>query len=183
MNSLNTCFHSLEAIDKHQAQIIIVLNNRRGRSSATSKGDLNTMQEKGMRTDGIEASPKLASKRRVLMHILVCKGCCCGVTENRKPPVPAEWLIQEWRNRRLSPSITLTISEGCLGPCDLANVICITSPNSVVWLGQIKLQLHYARLVDWAEAVARTDVLLPLPSSFDSHRFDRFRSSYTLPAK
>ena len=28
MNSSNTCLHSLEAIDKHQAQIIIVLNNR-----------------------------------------------------------------------------------------------------------------------------------------------------------
>ena len=129
-----------------------------------------------MRADRIESSPKLASKRRVLMHILVCNGCCCGVTEKRKPPVPAGWLIQEWRNRRLSSSITLTISEGCLGPCDLANVICITSPDGVVWLGQIELHLHYERLVDWAEAVARTDTLLPLPSAFDSHRFDRFRS-------
>ena len=56
-------------------------------------------------------------------------------------------------------SITLTISEGCLEPCDLANVVCITSPHGVVWLGQIELHLHYARLVDWAEAVARTDAL------------------------
>jgi len=134
------------------------------------------MEEKGMRADRIESSPKLASKRRVLVHILVCKGCCCGVTEKRKPAVPVEWLIKEWRNRRLSASITLTISEGCLGPCDLANVICITSPHGVVWLGRIELHLHYARLVDWAEAVARTDTLLPLPSAFDSHRFDRFRS-------
>ena len=129
-----------------------------------------------MRTDRIESSPKLASRRRVLVHILVCKGCC-GVTEKRKPPVPVEWLKQEWRNRRLSASITLTISEGCLGPCDLTNVICITSPHGVVWLGRIELHLHYARLVDWAENVARTDALLPLPSSFDSYRFDRFRSS------
>ena len=73
-------------------------------------------------------------------------------------------------------SITLTISEGCLGPCDLANVACITSPNDVVWLGQIESHLHYTRLVDWAKAVARTDALLPLPIAFDSHRFDRFRS-------
>ena len=65
-----------------------------------------------MRADGIESSPKLASRRRVLAHMLVCKGCCCGVTEKRKPPVPVEWLKQEWRNRQLSPSITLTISEG-----------------------------------------------------------------------
>ena len=129
-----------------------------------------------MRADGIESSPKLASRRRVLAHLLICKGCCCGVTAKRNPPVPIEWLKQEWRNRQLSPSITLTISEGCLGPCDLANVVCITSPHDVVWLGQIESHLHYARLVDWAETVARTDALLPLPSAFDSHRFDRFRS-------
>ncbi|MXV78502.1 (2Fe-2S) ferredoxin domain-containing protein [Candidatus Poribacteria bacterium] len=141
-----------------------------------SSGDLNSMQEKGMRVDGIESSPKLASRRRVLMHIIVCKGCCCGVTEKRKPSVPVEWLKREWRHRRLSTSITLTISEGCLGPCDLANVICITSPSGVVWLGQIKRHKDYARLVDWAEAVSRKDALLPLPSTFDSHRFDRFRS-------
>ena len=129
-----------------------------------------------MSTDGIESSSKLTSRRRVLAHMLICKGCCCGVAEKRNSPVPVEWLKQEWRNRRLSPSITLTISEGCLGPCDLANVVCITSPHGVVWLGQIELHLHYARLVDWAEAVARTDALLPLPSAIDSHRFDRFRS-------
>ena len=128
-----------------------------------------------MRADGIESSPKLASRRRVLAHMLVCTGCCCGVTEKRNPPVPVEWLKQEWRNRQLSASITLTISEGCLGPCDLANVVCITLPHGVVWLGQIEPQ-HYTRLVDWAEAVARADALLPLPSAFDSHRFDRFRS-------
>ena len=129
-----------------------------------------------MRADGIESSPKLASRRRVLVHIIVCKGCCCGVTEKRKPSVPVEWLKREWRLRRLSTSITLTISEGCLGPCDLANVICITSSSDVVWLGQIERDEVYARLVDWAEVVAQTDALLPLPSVFDSHRFDRFRS-------
>ena len=129
-----------------------------------------------MRADGSESSPKLASRRRVLAHLLICKGCCCGVTAKRNSPVPVESLKQEWRSRQLSPSITLTISEGCLGPCDLANVVCITSPHDVVWLGQIESHLHYARLVDWAEAVARTDALLPLPSAFDSHRFDRFRS-------
>ena len=143
--------------------------------SSTPSGDLNSMQKnsmqknsmqkKGMRTDGIESSPKLASRRRVLVHIIVCKGCCCGVTEKRKPSVPVEWLKREWRQRRLSTSITLTISEGCLGPCDLANVICITSPSGVVWLGQIKRHKDYARLVDWAEAVARTDALLPVAFS------------------
>ena len=73
-------------------------------------------------------------------------------------------------------SITLTISESFLRPCDLPNVACITSPHGVVWLGQIESHLHYTRLVDWAEAVARTDALIPLPSAFDSLRFDRFRS-------
>ena len=127
-------------------------SDNRGISSSTPSGGLNSMQKKGMRTDGIESSPKLTSRRRVLVHIIVCKGCCCGVTEKRKPSVPVEWLKREWRQRRLSTSITLTISEGCLGPCDLANVICITSPSGVVWLGQIKRHKDYARLVDWAES-------------------------------
>ena len=146
-----------------------------GSDESVYSQECNT-QKKGMSADGIESSSKLTSRRRVLAHMLICKGCCCGVTEKRNSPVPVEWLIQEWRNRRLSPSITLTISEGCLGPCDLANVVCITSPHGVVWLGQIQPHLHYAQLVDWAEAVACTDALLSLPSAFDSHRFDRFRS-------
>ena len=73
--------------------------------------------------------------------------------------------------------MTLTISESCLRPCDLTNVACITSPHDFVWLGQIESHLHFTRLVDWAEAVARTDALIPLPSAFDSLRFDRFRTS------
>ena len=52
-----------------------------------------------MRADGIESSPKLASGRRVLAHMLICKGCCCGVTEKRNSPVPVEWLKQEWRKQ------------------------------------------------------------------------------------
>ena len=60
-----------------------------------------------MGADGLESSPKLASRRHVLAHMLICKGCCRGVTEKRDPPVPVEWLKQEWRNRRLSPSLDI----------------------------------------------------------------------------
>lgn len=36
--------------------------------------------------------------------------------------MPDEWLKTEWRARRLLKNVHLSIS-GCLGPCDMANVV------------------------------------------------------------
>jgi hypothetical protein len=38
----------------------------------------------------------------------------------------------------------LTIS-GCLGPCDLANVVCLVTPQGLIWLGGLTTQTHYQR--------------------------------------
>ena len=63
----------------------------------------------------------LETKRRVIGQLIICKGCCCGATQNGRPEVPVEWLKEEWRKRRLLKRFQLSIS-GCLGPCDLPNV-------------------------------------------------------------
>src|ERR1700731_4252905 len=81
-----------------------------------------------------DSTHPLATKRLVIGHLMVCQGCCCGNTENGRPPVPVEWLKKEWRSRGLLKRVQLTIS-GCLGPCDLPNVVTISNEkrDPVVW--------------------------------------------------
>jgi cobaltochelatase CobN len=64
----------------------------------------------------------LTTKRLVIGQVSVCFGCCCGRTDRGKPEVPVEWLKAEWRRRGLPKNIQLSIC-GCLGPCDVANVV------------------------------------------------------------
>jgi hypothetical protein len=76
----------------------------------------------------------LTTKRLVFGHLSVCQGCCCGNTTNGKPAVPVEWLKEEWRARGLLKRIQLSIS-GCLGPCDIPNVVTISNESGTQWLG------------------------------------------------
>jgi len=91
----------------------------------------------------------LTTKRKVIAQVFVCQGCCCGQVERGRPPVPAEWLKQEWRKRGLLKRVQLTIS-GCLGPCDVPNVVVIVAQQKTVWLGNISRQDQYQSLLDWA---------------------------------
>lgn len=91
----------------------------------------------------------LSTKRRVIAHVLVCQGCCCGQVERGRPEVPAEWLKQEWKRRGLLKRVQLSIS-GCLGPCDVPNVVAIVTQEKTVWLGNIASRNQYQSLLDWA---------------------------------
>lgn len=117
---------------------------------------------------------RLNTKRLVIGHVVMCRGCCCGDINKGKPEVPVEWLKQEWRQKGLLRNIQLTIS-GCLGPCDLSNVVSISSPAGSVWLGNIRHFQQYADLVDWALQSKAAEELLPLPREFEELRFDPFR--------
>ena len=77
-----------------------------------------------------DSTHPLATKRLVIGHLTVCQGCCCGNTENGRPPVPVDWLKKEWRARGLLKRVQLTIS-GCLGPCDLPNVVTRTGRSGL----------------------------------------------------
>lgn len=101
-------------------------------------------------------------KRPMLGQISICDGCCCGKTEKGHPAVPVEWLKQEWKLRGLLKRVHLSIS-GCLGPCDVPNVVMITHSKGTQWLACLNSRRHYAMLADWAEQSKEADELLPLP--------------------
>jgi hypothetical protein len=116
----------------------------------------------------------LTTKRLVLGHVTVCQGCCCGNTANGKPAVPVEWLKKEWRARGLLKRIQLSIS-GCLGPCDVPNVVTISSESETLWLGGITEFAQYRALIEWAIASKNAAKLLPIPDEFHKHTMHPFR--------
>lgn len=116
----------------------------------------------------------LETKRKTIGQVLVCVGCCCGRTDRGKPPVPTDWLKSEWKTHKLLKAIQLTIS-GCLGPCDLVNVICVVTPQRTIWLGGLTEQQHFDALLDWATQSAAASKLLPLPALLAELEFERFQ--------
>ena len=121
-----------------------------------------------------EPTAAVSTKRPMLGQISVCNGCCCGQTHKGHPEVPVEWLKQEWKYRGLLKRVHLTIS-GCLGPCDVPNVVLITSTEGTQWLAQISQRRQYEMLADWAEQSKIADRLLPLPREFNNHRLAAYR--------
>src|ERR1700686_3325393 len=121
-----------------------------------------------------DSTHSLATKRLVIGHLTVCQGCCCGKTENGRPSVPVDWLKKEWRARGLLNRVQLTIS-GCLGPCDLPNVVTISNENGTLWLGGFTEFEQYRALVDWASRVRDAGEVLPLPKEFQRHTLRPFR--------
>jgi cobaltochelatase CobN len=105
----------------------------------------------------------LVTKRLVLGNVAVCVGCCCGNTAKGKPAVPVEWLKKEWRARGLLKKIQLTIS-GCLGPCDIPNVVAISNERGTQWLGGITEFNQYRSLLEWAVSSVNAGELLLLPN-------------------
>jgi hypothetical protein len=116
----------------------------------------------------------IQTKRVLVAQVALCRGCCCGAVQKGNPEVPVEWMKDEWKKRGLKRSIQLTIS-GCLGPCDLSNVITISDASGSVWLGNIEHMHQYQALVDWASQSKAAGILLPLPGELATSRFDPFR--------
>jgi hypothetical protein len=104
----------------------------------------------------------LKTKWLMLGQLSVCNGCCCGQTAKGNLEVPVAWLKQEWKYRGLLKRVHLSIS-GCLGPCDVPNVVMITSSRGTLWLAGLNTQRHYCLLADWAEQSRDAGRLLPLP--------------------
>lgn len=116
----------------------------------------------------------LKTKRLVVGQVTICRGCCCGNTERGLPAVPVEWLKSEWRKRGLLKRIQLTIS-GCVGPCDVPNVVVITSSSGTEWLGNVDSFEQYRSLLEWAVRCRDADQMLTLPREFQACRISPFR--------
>jgi cobaltochelatase CobN len=91
--------------------------------------------------------------------------------------VPVEWLKEEWRRRGLLKRVQLTIS-GCVGPCDVPNVVVVVGSRGTEWLGNITEFAQYQALVSWATRSKEAGGLLALPSEFDGHKFDPFPDTH-----
>jgi len=118
----------------------------------------------------------IVTARRTLGQVVVCVGCCCGRTDKGHPEVPVDWLKQEWRKRTLPKKIQLTIS-GCLGPCDITNVVLVMMGDHPVWLGGLDRHDQFVALADWASACDAAGQVVPLPDSLAPYRFDRFQAA------
>jgi hypothetical protein len=115
----------------------------------------------------------VTTKRRVLAQLVVCKGCCCGQIDKGLPAVPEERLKSTWKKERLLKTIQLTIS-GCVGPCDVANVIQIITPDGVEWYGNLDRSVYYDALIDWARTCISAGKLLPRPAVLNTRRFSGY---------
>jgi cobaltochelatase CobN len=74
--------------------------------------------------------------------------------------------------------LQLTIS-GCLGPCDVPNVIAVASEARTEWYGNVASREMYRDILDWASACVSEGRLLKLPKSFAGHSIDPFRKDLT----
>ncbi len=121
-------------------------------------------------------SQTINTKRQVLGQVIICSGCCCGRTDKGKPAIPEEWLKNNWKQAGLLRTIQLTIS-GCLGPCDLTNVISILTPQKQIWLGGITGQNQYEALLEWAQSSSDAGYLIDLPEILQTQQFERYKTS------
>jgi hypothetical protein len=115
----------------------------------------------------------IETKRLVIGQVTICRGCCCGNSERGLPEVPVEWLKNEWRKRGLLKRVQLTIS-GCVGPCDVPNVVVITTSTGTEWLGNIETHSQYRNLLEWAVRCKDADEMLTLPPEFQRCRVTPF---------
>jgi cobaltochelatase CobN len=83
-------------------------------------------------------------------------------------------LKDEWRKRGLLKRVQLTVS-GCVGPCDVPNVVELNSEEGSQWLGNITQLNQYRSLVEWAVRSVEAGHLLGLPREFKDHVLEPWR--------
>jgi hypothetical protein len=115
----------------------------------------------------------MLTKRQALGQVVLCKGCCCGRTDRGLPEVPVERVKEIWQREKLNRSVQLTVS-GCLGPCDVPNVVLVITPEGTEWLGRIVGDPAYDQLIQWARNCHAAGALVPFPESLGANRLMRF---------
>lgn len=137
----------------------------------TSSCNAQTVKLQQAIADGL---PVVTRRDTVLGQLIFCEGCCCGRTDRGFPAWPRDLVKARWKELKLNNTIQLTIS-GCLGPCDVANVVCMMPAfGDSIWLGGLSQTSQYELLITWAESCQIQQQLLHLPATFDPYRFARF---------
>lgn len=121
----------------------------------------------------LEGRSAVTSKRRARAQLILCQGCCCGRTDRGFPAVPVDRIKGAWKAGALNKVVQLTIS-GCVGPCDVANVVLVLYPTGPTWLGELQEDAHYDALLDWAQRCRDAGRTLALPDALLAHRFEWF---------
>lgn len=68
----------------------------------------------------------------------------------------------------------LTIS-GCVGPCDVPNVVVINSAHGSQWLANITEFNQYRSLIEWAARSVDKGSLQELPREFKAHAIEPWK--------
>jgi hypothetical protein len=126
-----------------------------------------------LKSSAEEIPAPLVTKIRSPAQLLLCKGCCCGRTDRGLPEVPVDRIKAIWKAEKLNRAVQLTIS-GCLGPCDLPNVVLVITTTGTEWFGFLDGDAPYDALIGWARACDASGTVLPTPDSLDALRFSRF---------
>jgi cobaltochelatase CobN len=92
-----------------------------------------------------------------------------------------DWLKAEWKRRMLPKKIHLTIS-GCLGPCDVSNVVMLLLGSETVFLAGLSQRWQYLALADWASDCERANEIVPIPDSLEQFRLERFHQEVPVGA-
>jgi hypothetical protein len=83
-----------------------------------------------------------------------------------------------WKTERLKRTIQLTVS-GCVGPCDVANVVQIVTSAGTQWFGGLR-EADYDTLLEWARACSAAHAILPVPPAMMRHRFEGYLGEFLL---
>ena len=104
-------------------------------------------------------------------RVIVCKGCCCGNVDRGHDEVPVEMLEKVWAERNLGTEIQLTIS-GCLGTCEMRNVVLLRTEGDRIWLGGLSEKEQYEAIIDWASSGSDTEGAPNLPAVLEKLEFE-----------
>jgi cobaltochelatase CobN len=118
----------------------------------------------------LDGKPINVVKRRG--HLMVCaKGCCCGRTDRGFAPVPVDLYKQEYKRRKIRNKVHLSMN-GCLGPCQLANVVLLFFDGRPVWFQSINTGPQIVALFDYIDRMLSADTYLAPPPELTEYVFD-----------
>ena len=109
-------------------------------------------------------------------QLFVCStGCCCGHVERGFAPVLADIYHDEWERRKLRNKVHLSQS-GCVGPCELANVVTLIFDRHIYNFHSINTADHIRVIFDYLEAMLAIEdsSLVPIPPQLHHHTFNYF---------